>query len=162
MTEYAVVLLRLWQRVNNGNAQVVTKSKQQSCSDCDKVNNSHAQVVTKSKQVMLRLWQRENNSNAQIVTKTNECLSSGWAALGLGRDTHSEQIKASQDPRWYRYSVVLSLCLALAVECEMPLMILLTIVSSRLSTVYPPKPAGQPETERHYKLHIIKKLYFLF
>jgi hypothetical protein len=29
---------------------------------------------------------------------------------------------------------------------------------SRLSTVYLPKLAGQPETERHSKLHMIKKI----
>ncbi len=30
------------------------------------------------------------------------CLVSRWAALGLGGGTQSGQVKASQDPSWYR------------------------------------------------------------
>ncbi len=33
---------------------------------------------------------------------------------------------------------------------------------SRLSTIYSPTPAGNPEIERHSKLHIIKKKIHLY
>ncbi len=71
---------------------------------------------------------RVNIDSRWAASGSRQMSGNGWAALGLGGDTQSGQVKASQDPSWYRCRVALSLCSALAVEWERPLVIVQTMV----------------------------------
>ncbi len=119
-------------------------------------------VNSQSEQYAIFTWKIVFNSVLCVQLFWISFTSRTWCSFCQSKKQNGgrrETFFFTRSNSWCICRVAQFLCSALVVEWEWPLIIVLAIVPGQVLYIHQFRP-DQPETERHCKLHTIKKLVF--